>query len=258
VALCHLAKLKSLAYILSQDPLNGRLKTGIIFYQTRPGDQVRCGVGIGGQTACTLTDRLIPDIVDPAVQRKLDDAVQQKLDEKDKLIQAKEMQIKDSATKADDTDKQIKDLKEKADKKIKDIADELATCRAVLASRDETIKGYKDSVGMWKAGSIDGNNRSNMLPPAKWVDGIKDPSVWESPARKIQLFSKGQGMALDWGSQSSKTLYLWNTALYGHDNQVLSLECFFDPVHTANWMPCTNFGGKHTQIPCLSSSVLVL
>jgi hypothetical protein len=208
VALCHLAKLKSLAYILSQDPLNGRLKTGIIFYQTRPGDQVRCGVGIGGQTACTLTDRLIPDIVDPAVQRKLDDAVQQKLDEKDKLIQAKEMQIKDSATKADDTDKQIKDLKEKADKKVKDIADELATCRAVLASRDETIKGYKDSVGMWKAGSIDGNNRSNMLPPAKWVDGIKDPSVWESPARKIQLFSKGQGMALDWGSQSSKTLYL--------------------------------------------------
>jgi hypothetical protein len=216
---------------------------------------VRCAVGIGGQTACTLTDRLIPDIVDPVIQRKLDDAVQQKLDEKDKLIQAKDMQIKDSTTKADDTDKQIKDLKEKADKKIKDIADELATCRAVLASRNETIK---DSVGMWKAGSIEGNNGSTILPPAKWVDGIKYPSVWESPARKIQLFSKGQGMALDWGSQSSKALYLWNTALYCHDNQVLSLECFFDPVHTANWMLCTNSGGKHTQIPCLSSSVLML
>jgi hypothetical protein len=190
---------------------------------------VRCAVGIGGQTACTLTDRLIPDMVDPAVQRKLDDAIQLKLDEKDKQAVALNKKIAELEKAADDLSKETQSNTEAANAKLEDL--------------ETNAKRYKDT---WKLATIVGNNY-------QWFEGIGLVGVAIPPAilqgGKIQLWNKGKTMVMDWGDEGTTTVKLWGTAMYAHDNQALQFELCHNPLGGDDYWSITTLAGrKFTQM----------
>jgi hypothetical protein len=205
--------------------LHGRFKTSIIFYQTRPGGQVRCAVGIGGQIACTLTDRLIPDM-DPALRRKLDHEVQQKLEEKDK---------------------KIKELEKAADDLAKNTQSNTTAANAKPEDLETNNKKFKDT---WKLTNIAGNTYH-------WIDGtgligIPIPSA-TLQGEKIQLWSKVKCMAMDWGDQGSTVVKLWGTAMHAHENQTMQFEsCHDSSTGDDFWIITTLPGREFTPMLCPS------